>query len=440
MITIVGEGFTLGNGNISVHVGEADCEVADYNDTIITCSAGPHQVGTFPVSVLVGNVGYALRPMGVALFTYQLTVSSVDCDSGSTGGGGLIRILGNGFPVIPMTNNDSDYHLLRKHLEWFSSAIQPHDSPTMCVSRFQFEVNEKILNGNGTINETQSNNVSSPGDRTDSGERFTPGLLVLVGSHPCLIVSSALDEIRCLTPPGPIEGGVVNISVCIEGEVIHLEDAFTYTNDTTPFITSYSPQYSNVLEDVALSFSGSQLNSTHQPIVVAIHLKQDFHIFCNVTSVSNNGIDCSLDGATLPPGRYKVGVFYTTESHPSYLISCDDGDDDDCPRPHYSLPCFDVVFFIDSTTPSNRSYLGGTHLTISGGGFRSDNLTVTVGSKMCDIVSVNTSSITCTTPGLHRTLNGFITGECVCVCTCRSGCPCICMFGRGRGPWLVSVD
>ena len=106
-------------------------------------------------------------------------------------------------------NNDFDSHVLRKHLEWLSSAIQPHNTPTMCVSRFQFEVDDEIRSGNGTINGTQSKNGSAPEGRPDSGGRFTPGLLVLVGSRPCLIVSSALDEITCLTPPGPIEGGVV---------------------------------------------------------------------------------------------------------------------------------------------------------------------------------------------------------------------------------------
>jgi plastocyanin len=406
VITIIGQGFTLGNVDPTVRIGQANCAVSSFNDTTITCTAGPSQAGTLPISVHVGTVGRALRPMGVALFTYQLTVNSVDRNSGSVGGGTLIRIRGNGFPALPMRGNDSHSEIFGKHLEWIYSSIwPPSDVPTMCVSRFQREIETEIQNGNGTSNESMALNMTRNDTESD---RMHPPVLVLVGDFPCLIVTSSLNEIACLTPPSLGGEAVVNISVCIEGELVQLEDGFSYTDNLTPSITNHSPSSTSVLEDVTLTLTGAQLDTTGDPVVVAIHLRTRNHTFCNVTSHSSSEIQCSMNSTALSPGRYRVGVFFPEQAHPSYQVPCSESGD--CPHPIYTPLHFTVVLFVDSATPTNGSLLGDARLTISGGGFPTENLTVTIGNRKCELIGINESHITCNTPGLQRTHNGFMTG------------------------------
>ena len=428
VITIIGQGFTLGNVDPTVRIGQANCAVSSFNDTTITCTAGPSQAGTLPISVHVGTVGRALRPMGVALFTYQLTVNSVDRNSGSVGGGTLIRIRGNGFPALPMRGNDSHSEIFGKHLEWIYSSIwPPSDVPTMCVSRFQREIETEIQNGNGTSNESMALNMTRNDTESD---RMHPPVLVLVGDFPCLIVTSSLNEIACLTPPSLGGEAVVNISVCIEGELVQLEDGFSYTDNLTPSITNHSPSSTSVLEDVTLTLTGAQLDTTGDPVVVAIHLRTRNHTFCNVTSHSSSEIQCSMNSTALSPGRYRVGVFFPEQAHPSYQVPCSESGD--CPHPIYTPLHFTVVLFVDSATPTNGSLLGDARLTISGGGFPTENLTVTIGNRKCELIGINESHITCNTPGLQRTHNGFMTGACVCVvCVCVCGCVycvCVCVY------------
>ncbi|XP_062266639.1 PKHD1 like 1, tandem duplicate 1 [Platichthys flesus] len=94
VVTLTGSGFGNDSQLISVTINHEACNVSAASDTQVQCTAGDNPGGTYGVMLNHRVKGHALS--GVT-FTYELTLSGVQPDRGSYGGGALLSIQGSGF-------------------------------------------------------------------------------------------------------------------------------------------------------------------------------------------------------------------------------------------------------------------------------------------------------------------------------------------------------
>ena len=395
-LMLIGQGFTLGGGNLMVVIGNADCAISDYSDTHITCTAGPHQAGIFRIAVLVSGVGYAHHSYEGQYFEYQLQLDSLEPTSGGIGGGAVITLRGNGFPEIQNQNGTGNL--------WHFWGMLENSNNTGFPCQPEFMTNDT---------DTSAANDTDPRSSEVEDVKLDPTVicymsLVQVGDFPCLVVNSTLSEMTCVTPPhSNLEGGVVNVSICVNGEAGYLADAFTYSPSLTPVLTDLSPPSTGVLQDTVLTMTGSNLNIAGTPEVVLVGGAGNTSVRCAVETVDEHNILCRLNGSYLAPGEYGVGVVFPGVGYPAYERVCSSAP---CYDTHYTPFEFRVELFISSVAPPYGSTQGGTQVTVLGGGFPSseDAVIVTVGDHSCVITSVNSSLIQCRTPGLQQTFNGFL--------------------------------
>lgn len=408
---LIGQGFTLGDGNLAVTIGNADCAISDYNDTHIACTVVPHQAGMFRISVLVSNVGYAHHSYGGQYFEYQLQLDSLEPTSGSIGGGGLLTLHGNGFPEMP-TQNGTNFETSLEVFWHFWRALELTDGIDFpCGLQHEFR-----LNTTSATNETDFLYDKLEGFKQDSTifRYLSP---VRVGDFPCLLVNSTLSEMTCVTPPhSESAGGVVNVSICVNGEASHLADAFMYSPSLTPILTQLNPSSTGVLQDTVLSLTGRNLTISGHPEVFLVDGDGEMGVRCEVESVDEDNILCWLNGSDLAPGEYRVGVVFPGVGYPVYERICSFAP---CNDSHYTPFAFTVELYTSSVEPPFGSTLGGTQVTVLGGGFPSsvDDVTVTIGNRPCEVTAVNSSQIQCRTPGLQETFNGFL-GKCLTLSCC----------------------
>ncbi|XP_033758550.1 fibrocystin-L-like [Pecten maximus] len=93
-ITVTGSGFSTNNGENLVYVGEADCSVTSQSATEIVCTSGTHPAGAGSVALFRSGYGKAV---GDFSFTYALTPSTIEPNSGGLSGGQKVSINGQGF-------------------------------------------------------------------------------------------------------------------------------------------------------------------------------------------------------------------------------------------------------------------------------------------------------------------------------------------------------
>ncbi|KAK2830693.1 hypothetical protein Q5P01_018624 [Channa striata] len=93
-ITLTGSGFGNDSQLISVTINDVPCSASAVSDTQIECTAGDSPGGTYPVVVHHHVRG---DTQSSATFTYELTLSSVQPNEGSFGGGALLSVHGSGF-------------------------------------------------------------------------------------------------------------------------------------------------------------------------------------------------------------------------------------------------------------------------------------------------------------------------------------------------------
>ncbi|XP_058475058.1 PKHD1 like 1, tandem duplicate 1 [Solea solea] len=95
LITVTGSGFGTDSLLVSVSINDVPCLVSStLSDTQLQCTAGENPGGTYGVMLHHHVKGYA---QSSAMFTYELTLSSVLPNEGSFGGGARLAVQGSGF-------------------------------------------------------------------------------------------------------------------------------------------------------------------------------------------------------------------------------------------------------------------------------------------------------------------------------------------------------
>ncbi|XP_069372727.1 PKHD1 like 1, tandem duplicate 1 [Paralichthys olivaceus] len=94
VVTLTGSGFGNDSQLIAVTINHVACNVSAVSDTQVQCTAGDNPGGTYGVTLHHQVKGHALSEV---MFTYELTLSSVQPSQGSFGGGARLSIQGSGF-------------------------------------------------------------------------------------------------------------------------------------------------------------------------------------------------------------------------------------------------------------------------------------------------------------------------------------------------------
>uniref|UniRef100_A0A3Q2VVI1 PKHD1 like 1, tandem duplicate 2 n=1 Tax=Haplochromis burtoni TaxID=8153 RepID=A0A3Q2VVI1_HAPBU len=100
VITLTGSGFGNDSQLITITINGVPCNVSTVSDTQVQFAAGSNPGATYPVMLHHQVKGYA---QSGAVFTYELTLSSVQPSEGSFGGGALLSIQGSGFDPLNST-------------------------------------------------------------------------------------------------------------------------------------------------------------------------------------------------------------------------------------------------------------------------------------------------------------------------------------------------
>ncbi|XP_035685638.1 fibrocystin-L-like [Branchiostoma floridae] len=204
---------------------------------------------------------------------------------------------------------------------------------------------------------------------------------VTVGTVPCDIQSFSYTEIICITQAASERTRDVTVTQATSGHHVDSvcdptdEDRgckYAYRSSQTPRVSTITPSTS----------SGSVTEFTIRGILFGTS-KEDITVTfgettsCAVTSVTDGVIVCSAEH--IPVGEQTVGVHVAGRGNAasSTLVSSQ--------------------AVINSMSPTEGSLAGGTTLTITGNGFGSDT-NVTVDGQICEIMSVNLSTVTCITP------------------------------------------
>ncbi|CAG2205079.1 unnamed protein product [Mytilus edulis] len=93
-ITITGTNFGAGSGDNTVTTGGVPCTVTSDGATEIQCTAGAVSIGSVPVLVDVKNSGLSNNDVN---FEFELTITAINKNSGSSSGGQTVTITGSGF-------------------------------------------------------------------------------------------------------------------------------------------------------------------------------------------------------------------------------------------------------------------------------------------------------------------------------------------------------
>nr|XP_046273956.1 PKHD1 like 1, tandem duplicate 1 [Scatophagus argus] len=94
VVTLTGAGFGTDSQLVSVTINHVSCNVSTVSDTQVECTAGDNPGGAYPVVLHHQVKGHAQSNV---MFTYELTLSGVQPNEGSFGGGALLSVHGSGF-------------------------------------------------------------------------------------------------------------------------------------------------------------------------------------------------------------------------------------------------------------------------------------------------------------------------------------------------------
>ncbi|KAK5854667.1 hypothetical protein PBY51_004842 [Eleginops maclovinus] len=137
VLTLTGSGFGSDSQLVSVTMNHVPCVVSTVSDSQVQCTAGDNPGGAYPVVLLHQVKGLA---QSSAMFTYELTLSSVQPNEGSFGGGAVLAVQGSGFDpevsTVTICGEACDVHRemsTSSSLYCTSPSIKSNQSEVACV-------------------------------------------------------------------------------------------------------------------------------------------------------------------------------------------------------------------------------------------------------------------------------------------------------------------
>ena len=215
----------------------------------------------------------------------------------------------------------------------------------------------------------------------------------LRGGRYCEVTSSSYSEVRCSTDPsGSLLDEEVTLTVTISSDLVTMETSaclndtscnFTYSDAHTPKVESVTPLTLDSPTSTTLTITGSGFLD---------HPSSTNVMFGNAHGYISDSTETTIS-VLLPPqpaGSYPVSVKVC------YLAGLCIGY-----AQVLSAENTTVVSVADviSVSPPSGSVQGGTEITITGRGFNTDpdEVQVLIGGSVCDVQSVDYSTIVCIT-------------------------------------------
>ncbi|XP_029299003.1 LOW QUALITY PROTEIN: PKHD1 like 1, tandem duplicate 1 [Cottoperca gobio] len=137
VVTLTGSGFGRDSQHVSVTINQVPCVVSTVSDSQVQCTAGDNPGGAYPVVLHHQVKGHAQSNV---MFTYELTLSSVQPNEGSLGGGALLSVQGSGFDphvsAVTICGQECDVHRemsSSSRLYCLSPSINGTQSVVSCV-------------------------------------------------------------------------------------------------------------------------------------------------------------------------------------------------------------------------------------------------------------------------------------------------------------------
>ena len=230
---------------------------------------------------------------------------------------------------------------------------------------------------------------------------------ILFDEYPCLVVSSNLTSLSCLTQPH--EAGNVNVTVVVNGVKTILPNSYQYSTDSTTVIHMVVPVFGP-------ASGGTMLFIVGKGFVAA----DDFAVTiggANCSVQSSAGTQFACETSSNSPGVYDIIVRSVSTFGRAVLSSLLNQPDKitqnsrtlwELLNASYNgtaaamIP-FTYVFGVSSISPSSGSVFGGTVLTIKGSGFVGNvTLTDNKDAPFCHEISFTNDEINCTTKSTQQ--------------------------------------
>ncbi|XP_048777455.2 fibrocystin-L-like isoform X3 [Ostrea edulis] len=376
-LTIEGTLFGTTASAVTVSIGDASCSVTAVTNTQIQCTVGTVPVGSQDVSVVIDGVGRAATTVKVQS---EAVLTSITPSSGSTNGGALVTIAGNGFVANKTTVTIGGNACTVNDVT--STAIQC-TTPAGTGSATVAVVSDGVTYGSVTYTydpsatptiTTLTPQSGNPGQTlTISGSGFGSGSVkVSVGDTDCSVTSSSATEIRCTLGVSSAGSKAVVVDVVGKG------------------VSSNSNQFTYSLALGSISPSSGSLGGGQTVTITG-------HGFSPKSTVTICGQACSLDSSA---SQSDTQFVCSTPVHAAG--GCDvvatEGSETNTLASSYTYDS-SVTPTITSVNPTYGGTAGGTSVTVSGTGFGTNSAAVSVkiGGVACAIDTISDTSLTCTT-------------------------------------------
>lgn len=251
---------------------------------------------------------------------------------------------------------------------------------------------------------------------------------VMIGGIACIITSSQYSLIMCVTGPSGQER-TNTISLTVNGYPASNSLSYSYSTMATPMITNlFTANSSSIQGGDWLAIDGSQF--TNDANLVSVMIMSDPVSSCNVTSVSNDTINCTLPD--LPAGQYQLTVHIT-------------GAGDAVPSSS-ALSTITYTAAIGGFLPNMIGFGGRVLISLYGNGFplaKDSGVMITMCGVSCDIIATNLTNMECQLGQLPVSNSSMTVVSCDVIMTYSSGSSVVAddpfIFNNTLTPQLTSI-
>ncbi len=222
-------------------------------------------------------------------------------------------------------------------------------------------------------------------------------LLQIAGS------SDPIDNSYC----GSTTSAVLN--VCNETSVASDAFYFDWSPCHTPEVHTISPTMGPATDSLTISGSGFSTTACQNEVMIG-----DKN--CTVTSATENTITCLIN----TENNMAIGVFAPVEVRVNNIGNALMTD------PTQENRHFILIPHINDVSPSSGSTAGGAIIVISGGGFTTSNIAVSINAIACTVLEVTYDTVVCMTSNANVltaniTLSVYVNGQSI-PAECRGSC------------------
>ncbi|OCT77100.1 fibrocystin-L [Xenopus laevis] len=398
---ITGSGLGTSNNDVLVYVGNWLAQVISSNDTQLVCTIDSIPAGTYTVKVIVLSKGLAKG---------QLTVTSpaqatLLTPSGSTEGGTLLSITGNGFD--PLNTTVLIGAALCQIVSVTPSSIQCLTPPSMAAVNVTVSIRVRSITypplsfsysqSDTPIVSSVVPNTGVPGTAiTISGSGFGSDASmtsVNIGNTTCTITTISDNQLQCTT--GNNSGGTFPVKLRTEKGFAKSNMQFKYQLT----LTNISPNVGSFAGGLIITLTGSGFDQQNSRVFVCSSECRVDRSQSNPNSLFCSAPPQNVSGSTLACDVRVANGNDTVQLNSSFT---------------YNSALTPVI---SDVTPKRGGTAGGTNLTITGSQFSTDisQITVTVGQANCRVQYANSTHIICVTgaqsPSQHTKVQVKIEGK-----------------------------